>query len=249
MTDTERHLPSQSAPISTRVLVDQLRELDEFERDLSSSALVEHSAHAPLRLGTADARTTLPTRRWWMSLGGIAVAASLLIIFLFTQRWQNSSNSPIVIHTTPSTPDSNQPNTPTSETRTAHTTEPSASVLLTIVEGSDPVTGLPCASCRTVDLVATDGREQTLLAHAGPEMIQAAMNRTCSPSARRVVVVGLSGPARSLPSNESQATQLAQCIMAAPGAGSPSGDAAVISNAAAACMPENVAVQVWAGSR
>jgi hypothetical protein len=247
MTDSRRD-PSHSSTVSTRVLLEQLSELNALERDIASAAPHDRSSPATLRLKSTAARSTLPTRRWWMSLGGVAVAASLLIIFMVNQRTPNppqlADRNPLI-----NVPDSTKPVKSGSDIRTTNASEPSASVLLTIVEGSDPVTGLPCASCRTVDLVATDGREQRLLAHAGPEVIQAAMNRTCSPSARRVVVVGLSGPAKALPATEAQATQLAQCIMAAPGAGSPAGDASLISSAAAACMPESVAVQVWAGSR
>jgi hypothetical protein len=231
------------------VLLEQLSELDAFERDIAEATAQERNAPAPLRIHTPRSRSILPRRSWWVSLGGVAVAASLVIILSLNQRSQNASPRLADRNTLINIPDTTKSTPTVPDIRTAHASEPSASVLLTIVEGSDPVTGLPCASCRTVDLVATDGREQTLLAHAGPEVIQAAMNRTCSPSARRVVVVGLSGPAKSLPNSEAQATQLAQCIMSAPGAGSPSGDTTLISNAAAACMPENVAVQVWAGSR
>ncbi|MBU6413081.1 MAG: hypothetical protein KGS45_06370 [Planctomycetes bacterium] len=223
---------------SPQVLLDQLRELNEFERDLGAGS----TADKPLRLIPETAqRPNRTPHRWWLSLGGMAVAATLLIAFMMNQQ-ATLPIKPIADTTPPHPGDTAAIN---------HTVQPAAhaSVLLTIVEGSDPATGLPCVSCRTVDLVATDGREQTLLAHAEPAVIQDAMNRTCSPSARRVVVVGLSGPAKSLPSNEAQATQLAQCIMAAPGAGSPGSDASIITNAATACMPESVSVRVWAGSR
>ncbi len=224
---------------SSRVLLHQLRELDEFEHDLIAS----EDAAQPLRISTASSRHAGRTSpRWWISLGGMAVAASLLAVFMMNQP----TPSPVdpLANVTP-----HHNATESAIDHGVNAVAAHASVLLTIVEGSDPATGLPCASCRTVDLVATDGREQTLLAHAEPTVIQDAMNRTCSPSARRVVVVGLSGPAKSLPSNEAQATQLAQCIMAAPGAGSPGGDSNIITNAAAACMPDSVSVRVWAGSR
>jgi hypothetical protein len=239
-----RSSASPREPLHAITLLEQVNDLDAFERDLASQPI----AMPALRLHPTSVRVSSgspSSRRWWMSLGGLAVAASLLAVVMLSKSLPDgdtSSNpsSPTpdgVLNTTIASGDLQQP------------TDPHATVLLTIVEGSDPATGLPCAACRTVDLLATDGREQTLLAHAEPSVIQDAMNRTCSTGARRVVVVGLSGPSRALPSNEAQATQLAQCIMTAPGATSPGGDAAVISNAATACMPDSVSVRVWAASR
>jgi hypothetical protein len=235
---------SPREPLHAITLLEQVDELDAFERDLASQPIATPALRFhPTSVRVSSGSTT--SRRWWMSLGGLAVAASLLVIVMASKFQPLEGTAPTP---TPLSPDVSI-NTTIAGGDLSQPTDPHATVLLTIVEGSDPATGLPCAACRTVDLLATDGREQTLLAHAEPSVIQDAMNRTCSPGARRVVVVGLSGPSRALPSTEAQATQLAQCIMTAPGASSPGGDATVISNAASACMPDSVSVRVWAASR
>lgn len=242
-----RSSASSGGPLSASLILDQLRELDDFEHDLAANLPL----HAPARLHiNMPTRAAKPAYRLWASLGGLAVAASLLVVFVLNQHPKPVDplgGSTIADLPLPKGSNQHLPSPHIADASPA--ADPHASVLLTIVEGSDPATGLPCASCRTVDLVATDGKEQTLLAHAEPVVIQDAMNRTCSPSARRVVVVGLSGPTKALPKTEAQATQLAQCIMTAPGASSPGGDADVISSAASACMPESVSVRVWAASR
>lgn len=235
-----RDLPeSGTGPLRASTLVEHVGELEAFEQGLASELV----AMPPLRLHrnnphTAPAKSSM--RRWWMSFGGLAVAASLLVAITMSRSERPNRSNPMDVTGTAGQ---------SSESLISQPADPHATVLLTIVEGSDPATGLACASCRTVDLVATDGRDQTLLAHAEPKVIQDAMNRTCSPTATRVVVLGLTGPSKSLPSNEAQASQLAQCIMSAPGASSPGGDASLISNAASACMPDSVSVRVYAASR
>lgn len=68
---------------SAHTLLNQLRELDEFESDLSAAPQAAQRLH----ITTAPSqRVGKPHHRWWMSLGGMAVAATLLIAFMMNQR-------------------------------------------------------------------------------------------------------------------------------------------------------------------
>lgn len=94
-----------------------------------------------------------------------------------------------------------------------------------------------CPECWCVERWDADfGRD--LSAVGDEELIGASIERSCVKTPARMVVIGLSGPADSLPSSDAQAREVAMCILDKSDAGAPVG-----------CVASNVDVRVKTWNR
>lgn len=118
-------------------------------------------------------------------------------------------------------------------------------MVLAMYEGTDPKTGKACDNCECVQWWNHDWGHGRAIDDVPPgELLGTSMAHSCMPSPRRLIVVGLTGPASELPVTEAQARQVVQCIMGRQGEHQCGDRDSSLSSGATYCLPKTVTVRV-----
>lgn len=131
-----------------------------------------------------------------------AIAAAVLIagagLALFGSRDRSSPGSPVEIAAVAPRPESPDP-----------AAAPTSSLLLAVYQN-----GAGKLSCVNWSTDVLKGRAITSL--SANELTRLGLTLACDPEAARILVVGLEGPAGSLPSSDARAQVVAQCLSTTP---------------------------------
>jgi len=196
-------------------LLRQAAEVRQFERDLGLAD---------------DAPIALRPRRPWRLLAPLAVAA--LLAFAASVWFLNFSDRASEKETAPGMPGIVSPRPTTAD---GAAPESPVNMVVALYRG-DTRPGERCADCWCVarwDADWGEGRTVAELEHE--ELVSDSVAHSCVGEPRRVVVIGLSGPASAMPRTDQQAFDLSLCLMGeAPPTQTSGGDASI------SCIPKGL---------
>lgn len=249
----------------------QAHDLSAFEQELG---LEPEAPAMPLRLhrdagnlaARVASRDSAHRMAWMGPLVGVAGLAAAIAIAFVTVRPapQPKPNHNLAQNTQPShgTPMPAENHASTNKPREdphiaiLKPVDPKASgdapqnMVLAMYEGTDPKTGNACDNCECVQWWSHDWGTGRDVADIRPgELIGASMEHACMPTPRRVVVVGLTGPAAALPDTDTEARDLVNCIMGREEEHRCADREASVATAASYCLPSGVAVRVQTWDR
>lgn len=196
-------------------LLKMSRELEQFERDCDPRVVAGDDRTANLLNSLAVARAKSAARMRWAS---VAIAACLVIAVI--AKMQSAPTIPIA---------------PQSEIvavePTAIPTEDQVVPIVSALPNVQVVVALyrtdsspteRCPECWCVARWSADwGEGRSVNELQDHELVDDSMMHACVTDPKRVVVLGLSGPASSMPKNDQQALDLSLCLMGLQGSASP----------------------------
>jgi|GEM_PF-1339010 len=226
--------------LNAQKLLRRARELEEFEGDIANGALIdgvaEPSSRQPtllLNLMAARMKSRARMRR------AVAAIAACLVLAVGFRMMSSSPPSPAIasedgsnraildgqsagshlsseIKVDESNIDQSNPASADAEavaTANDSTQVPQVHMVVALYR-TESGPHVRCPECWCVSQWSanwSDGRSVNELEEQ--ELIDASMDHSCVTDARRIVVVGLSGPADSMPKNDQQALELSLCLI------------------------------------
>jgi hypothetical protein len=211
-------------------LLKMSRELEQFERDCDPRVVTGDDRTANLLNSLAAARAKSAARMRWAS---VAIAACLVIAVIAKMQ---STPTPIVapeienaaIEPTQKPTEfqvvQSLPVVPTvsvTEEVPEVKTIPNVQVVVALYR-SDSSPTERCPECWCVARWSADwGEGRSVNELQDHELVDDSMMHSCVTDPKHVVVLGLSGPASSMPKNDQQALDLSLCLMGLQGSASP----------------------------
>ena len=196
-------------------LLKMSRELEQFERDCDPSVVASDDRTANLLVSLAAARAKSAARMRWAS---VPIAACLVIAVI--AKMQSSPTTPIA-------PQSEivavEPTAIPTEDQVVPIVSalPNVQVVVALYRSDSSPT---CPECWCVARWSADwGEGRSVNELQDHELVDDSMMHACVTDPKRVVVLGLSGPASAMPKNDQQALDMSLCLMGLQGSASPQG--------------------------
>ena len=196
-------------------LLKMSRELEHFERDCDPRVVAGDDRTANLLNSLAVARAKSAARMRWAS---VAIAACLVIAVI--AKMQSAPTIPIA-------PQSEivavEPTAIPTEDQVVPIVSalPNVQVVVALYR-SDSSPTERCPECWCVARWSADwGEGRSVNELQDHELVDDSMMHACVTDPKRVVVLGLSGPASSMPKTDQQALDLSLCLMGLQGSASP----------------------------
>ena len=212
-------------------LLKMSRELEQFERDCEPRVVAGDDRTAILLNNLAVARAKSAARMRWAS---VAIAACIVIAVIAKMQ---STPTPIVAPVTDNVAiESTQQ--PTTEVQVVQSlpvvpavsvteevpelkTIPNVQVVVALYRTDSSPTER-CPECWCVARWSADwGEGRSVNELQDHELVDDSMMHSCVIDPKHVVVIGLSGPASSMPKNDQQALDMSLCLMGLQGSASP----------------------------
>ena len=196
-------------------LLKMSRELEQFERDCDPRVVAGDDRTAILLNNLAVARAKSAARMRWAS---VAIAACLVIVVIAKMQ---------SVPTIPIAPQSEivavEPTAIPTEDQVVPIVSalPNVQVVVALYR-SDSSPTERCPECWCVARWSADwGEGRSVNELQDHELVDDSMMHACVTDPKRVVVLGLSGPASSMPKNDQQALDMSLCLMGLHGSASP----------------------------
>ena len=196
-------------------LLKMSRELEQFERDCEPRVVTGDDRTANLLNSLAVARAKSAARMRWAS---VAIAACLVIAVIAKMQ---------SVPTIPIAPQSEivavEPTAIPTEDQVVPIVSalPNVQVVVALYR-SDSSPTERCPECWCVARWSANwGEGRSVNELQDHELVDDSMMHACVTDPKRVVVLGLSGPASSMPKNDQQALDLSLCLMGLQGSASP----------------------------
>ena len=196
-------------------LLKMSRELEQFERDCDPRVVAGDDRTAILLNNLAVARAKSAARMRWAS---VAIAACLVIVVIAKMQ---------SVPTIPIAPQSEivavEPTAIPTEDQVVPIVSalPNVQVVVALYR-SDSSPTERCPECWCVARWSANwGEGRSVNELQDHELVDDSMMHACVTDPKRVVVLGLSGPASSMPKNDQQALDLSLCLMGLQGSASP----------------------------
>ena len=196
-------------------LLKMSRELEQFERDCDPRVVAGDDRTANLLVSLAAARRKSAARMKWAS---VAIAACLVIVVIAKMQ---------SVPTIPIAPQSEivavEPTAIPTEDQVVPIVSalPNVQVVVALYR-SDSSPTERCPECWCVARWSADwGEGRSVNELQDHELVDDSMMHACVTDPKRVVVLGLSGPASSMPKNDQQALDMSLCLMGLQGSASP----------------------------
>ena len=196
-------------------LLKMSRELEQFERDCDPRVVAGDDRTANLLNSLAVARAKSAARMRWAS---VAIAACLVIVVIAKMQ---------SVPTIPIAPQSEivavEPTAIPTEDQVVPIVSalPNVQVVVALYR-SDSSPTERCPECWCVARWSADwGEGRSVNELQDHELVDDSMMHACVTDPKRVVVLGLSGPASSMPKNDQQALDMSLCLMGLQGSASP----------------------------
>ena len=196
-------------------LLKMSRELEQFERDCDPRVVAGDDRTAILLNNLAVARAKSAARMRWAS---VAIAACLVIVVIAKMQ---------SVPTIPIAPQSEivavEPTAIPTEDQVVPIVSalPNVQVVVALYR-SDSSPTERCPECWCVARWSANwGEGRSVNELQDHELVDDSMMHSCVTDPKRVVVLGLSGPASSMPKNDQQALDLSLCLMGLQGSASP----------------------------
>ena len=196
-------------------LLKMSRELEHFERDCDPRVVAGDDRTANLLNSLAVARAKSAARMRWAS---VAIAACLVIVVIAKMQ---------SVPTIPIAPQSEivavEPTAIPTEDQVVPIVSalPNVQVVVALYR-SDSSPTERCPECWCVARWSADwGEGRSVNELQDHELVDDSMMHACVTDPKRVVVLGLSGPASSMPKNDQQALDMSLCLMGLQGSASP----------------------------
>ena len=196
-------------------LLKMSRELEQFERDCDPRVVAGDDRTAILLNNLAVARAKSAARMRWAS---VAIAACLVIVVIAKMQ---------SVPTIPIAPQSEivavEPTAIPTEDQVVPIVSalPNVQVVVALYR-SDSSPTERCPECWCVARWSADwGEGRSVNELQDHELVDDSMMHACVTDPKRVVVLGLSGPASSMPKNDQQALDMSLCLMGLQGSASP----------------------------
>ena len=196
-------------------LLKMSRELEQFESDCDPRVVAGDDRTANLLNSLAVARAKSAARMRWAS---VAIAACLVIVVIAKMQ---------SVPTIPIAPQSEivavEPTAIPTEDQVVPIVSalPNVQVVVALYR-SDSSPTERCPECWCVARWSADwGEGRSVNELQDHELVDDSMMHACVTDPKRVVVLGLSGPASSMPKNDQQALDLSLCLMGLQGSASP----------------------------
>ena len=211
-------------------LLKMSRELEQFERDCDPRVVAGDDRTANVLNGLAMARAKSAARMRWASA---AIAACLVIAVIAKMQ---STPTPLVAPETENV--AIEPTQKPTEIQVVQSfpvvpavsvteevpelkTIPNVQVVVALYR-SDSSPTERCPECWCVARWSADwGEGRSVNELQDHELVDDSMMHACVTDPKRVVVLGLSGPASSMPKNDQQALDMSLCLMGLHGSASP----------------------------
>ena len=196
-------------------LLKMSRELEQFERDCEPRVVAGDDRTAILLNNLAVARAKSAARMRWAS---VAIAACLVIVVIAKMQ---------SVPTIPIAPQSEivavEPTAIPTEDQVVPIVSalPNVQVVVALYR-SDSSPTERCPECWCVARWSADwGEGRSVNELQDHELVDDSMMHACVTDPKRVVVLGLSGPASSMPKTDQQALDMSLCLMGLQGSASP----------------------------
>ena len=196
-------------------LLKMSRELEQFERDCEPRVVTGDDRTANLLNSLAVARAKSAARMRWAS---VAIAACLVIAVIAKMQ---------SVPTIPIAPQSEivavEPTAIPTEDQVVPIVSalPNVQVVVALYR-SDSSPTERCPECWCVARWSADwGEGRSVNELQDHELVDDSMMHSCVIDPKHVVVIGLSGPASSMPKNDQQALDMSLCLMGLQGSASP----------------------------
>ena len=196
-------------------LLKMSRELEHFERDCDPRVVTGDNHTANLLNSLAVARAKSAARMRWAS---VAIAACLVIAVI--AKMQSAPTIPIAPH---SEIVAVEPTAIPTEDQVVPIVSalPNVQVVVALYR-SDSSPTERCPECWCVARWSANwGEGRSVNELQDHELVDDSMMHACVTDPKRVVVLGLSGPASSMPKNDQQALDMSLCLMGLQGSASP----------------------------